>query len=134
MIVYLLINKSNLTIEDLHVEIPAIPYEECLDTRDAVASLKGLKIARGFTSRVKALIGGVKGCNHLATLLTAMGAPAIQGWGVWRKQQSPDLSAHMTPDVFRILIDNCRIWREGGPLVNSVRKRLEEKEEDQILP
>ncbi|MGV8058035.1 MAG: DUF2889 domain-containing protein [Smithellaceae bacterium] len=119
MIIHLLVNKTTLEIEDIHVEMPAVPYEECLTTMNVMESVKGLKIIGGFTSKVKKLVGGVKGCNHLVALLTAMGPP--RHTGIWC-QQTAGVSRYYAgyfPDAGQQLPDMAR---RGGSCRFSKRK------------
>jgi hypothetical protein len=120
MIIHLLVSKKTLEIEDLHVEMPAVPREECLETINSLATVKGLRITGGFTAKVKALVGNGKGCNHLVALLTSMGSSAIQGYAAYRLQKS---SGFIT-DMLSMLTNTCWTWREGGPLIKFVKERM----------
>ncbi|NPU84791.1 MAG: DUF2889 domain-containing protein [Syntrophaceae bacterium] len=113
MIVCLLVNKASLEIEDLQVEMPVIPRDECLETIDCLDPVKGMKIVGGFSAKVKDIAGGTKGCNHLVALLTAMGPSVMQGYGAYHDHRSPNFLA----ENFQILMNTCRTWREDGPLV-----------------
>ena len=79
MIIRMEIEGPKLTIEDIEVEMPTIPYEACLETQGCLNQLKGMPIFAGFTAKVKKLVGGRKGCCHLLSLLTAMAPAAVQG-------------------------------------------------------
>jgi hypothetical protein len=117
MIIHLLVSKTNLEIKDLHVEMPAVPLEECRETINSMEPVKGLRITGGFTSKIKDIAGGDKGCNHLVALLTAMGPSIIQGYGSYYDHKIPGFLL----DNFKILMNTCRIWREGGPLINFLK-------------
>lgn len=119
MIIHLLVNKTTLVIEDLHVEMPAVPRKECMETIDSLAPVKGLRIAGGFTSKVKTLVGRGKGCNHLVALLASMGSSTIQGYAAYRLQKSP----RFISDMINMLVDTCWTWRAGGPLINIVKEK-----------
>ncbi len=121
MIIHLLVNKTNLEIEDLHVEMPDVPNEECLETINSMEPVKGLKIASGFRSRIKALVGNGKGCQHLANLLTSMGSSAVQGYAAYKQQKSPKIIS----DMINMLVNTCWTWRTEGPLVNSIKEKIE---------
>ncbi len=43
--------------------------EICREMENSLDEIKGLNIAPGFTSKVKKIAGGIKGCVHLTTLL-----------------------------------------------------------------
>lgn len=110
VIIHLLVNKTTLEIEDLNVEMPAVPREECLETINSMEPVKGLRITSGFASKVKALAGKGKGCNRLVELLTSMGSSTIQGYAAYKMQESPSLS-HM----INMLANACWTWRAEGP-------------------
>ena len=119
MIIHLLVNKKTLVIEDLHVEMPVVPRKECLETINSIESVKGLRIARGFTSKVKALAGAGKGCSHLVALLTSMGSSTIQGFVSYKLQEPPGF----IPDMLNLVVDTCWTWRAEGPLMNLLKEK-----------
>jgi hypothetical protein len=121
MTIHLLVNKTTLEIEDLHVEMPAVPREECLETSNSLETVKGLKITSGFTSRVKTLVGSGKGCQHLLALLTSMGSSAIQGYAACKLQESPRFISDMIP----MLVNTCWKWRAEGPLINYIKEKID---------
>jgi hypothetical protein len=90
------IHNRNLDITsyivDLHVKIPGAPHDDlCREMENSLNDIKGLFIAPGFTSRVKKIAGGVKGCVHLTTLLLSM-APAALQWNLSTKIDTLNLS------------------------------------------
>jgi hypothetical protein len=123
MIIHLLVKKATLEIEDLHVEMPCVPREECLETINSLEGVKGLSITSGFTLRVKALVGAGKGCSHLVALLTAMGGSAIQGFASYKLQESPGFIA----DMIKMIANTCWTWRAEGPLIKAVKEIITAK-------
>jgi hypothetical protein len=121
MTIHVLVNKTTLEIEDLHVEMPAVPREECLETSNSLETVKGLKITSGFASRVKTLVGSGKGCQHLLALLTSMGSSAIQGYAAYKLQESPRFISDMIP----MLVNTCWTWRAEGPLINYIKEKID---------
>jgi len=126
MIIHMLVNKTTLEIEDLHVEMPAVPREECLETINSVDAVRGLRITRGFTSRVKALVGSGEGCNHLVALLTSMGSSTIQGYAAYKLQESP----RFISDMISMLVSSCWTWRKEGPLMNFIKEKIERERQE----
>ncbi|HUH66438.1 MAG TPA: DUF2889 domain-containing protein [Syntrophales bacterium] len=120
MIIHLLVNKTSLVIEDLHVAMPAVPREDCLETMKSLDPIKGQRITHGFTARVKGLVGKGRGCNHLVELLTVMGASAIQGYVAYRLQEP----ARFKPDLLDMVADTCWTWRAEGHLVKDIEARI----------
>jgi hypothetical protein len=119
VIIHLLVNKTTLEIEDLHVEMPVVPREECVETIKSVEPIKGLRIASGFTSTVKSLVGKGRGCNHLVALLTSMGPSTLQGYYAYRLQGPPRSIMAMINKV----VDSCWTWRAEGPLINLIKEQ-----------
>jgi len=124
MIIHLLVSKTNLEIEDVHVEMPHVPREECLETINSLETVKGLRIARGFISKVKALVGRGKGCAHLVALLTPMGASAIQGYAAYKLQEPSNIS-----DMINMIVDTCWTWRAEGSLLKLVKEKIKSRAE-----
>ncbi|MCK9195611.1 MAG: DUF2889 domain-containing protein [Syntrophales bacterium] len=131
MTIHLLVNKTTLEIEDLHVEMPAVPRVDCLETINSMEPVKGLRITGGFTSRLKTLFGRGKGCQHLMTLLTSMGSSTIQGYAAYKLQRSPKF---LMSDMIDILTDTCWTWRAGGPLLNLVKNKSKQNEKNKCTP
>src|SRR4030065_1797144 len=65
MAIRLLVNCSNMVIEDIDVELISVPRAICRESLECLAPIKGLAITKGFTAKVKKLAGGKKGCTHL---------------------------------------------------------------------
>jgi hypothetical protein len=74
LIIRILVRGPQLVIEDIEVEMPTIPHALCRETLECLLPVKGMPIVRGFTSKVKALVGGPKGCNHLFDVNNSNGA------------------------------------------------------------
>jgi hypothetical protein len=127
MTILLLINCSNLLIEDVDVSLMSVPREVCRETIGCLASIKGLSIVRGFTSKVKAIAGGQKGCAHLVELLLAMAPAAIQGYGAYREKKPTVSDPNSTKMMLQFLVNTCHAWREDGPLVEKLKTALDMK-------
>ncbi len=123
MVVRLLVNKADLVIEDLETEMRAVPREECRDCTHCLDGIKGARVVGGFTAKVKEIAGGVKGCSHLAALLTAMGPAVIQGYGAYCDHNIPDFVL----DHYEFLVNTCRNWREDSPIVAMLKEKREAK-------
>ena len=63
------VRVPEMVIAAAALEIPRYPNRRCLLIRPAIDRLKGLKIERGFTDRVKALLLGPQGCTNLFNLV-----------------------------------------------------------------
>lgn len=127
MRIRLLVNCSNLLIEDVEVDLPSVPRDECRETINCLTPVKGLTITKGFTSKVKKLAGGKIGCTHLVELLLAMAPAAIQGFAAYQSQQpSPPDPVH-TRMIYHFLLNTCHAWREDGPLAENLKKMIDKK-------
>ncbi|OPY10040.1 MAG: hypothetical protein A4E68_00111 [Syntrophaceae bacterium PtaB.Bin095] len=128
MIILLLVNKTTLQIEDLHVEMPVVPGEECLEAAGSLDSVKGLRITGGFTAKVKSLAGNGKGCQHLVALLTTMGPSTVQGYAAYNDHKSPGFIL----GKLHMLEDTCWSWRSEGPLLKLLKRIKANKEADDV--
>jgi hypothetical protein len=125
MAIRMLVNCSNFLIEDIEVDLPAVPREVCRETADCLAPIKGLTITKGFTARVKKIAGGEKGCTHLVELLLAMAPAAVQGFAAHQSQKPAAFDSDRAKMVLHFLGNTCRTWREDGPLVEMFKKKLD---------
>lgn len=120
MIVRLLVDTESLTIEDVEVELVTVPRHECLELRDSLSGIKGVRIWKGFTGKIRSLLGGVNSCSHLKELVEAMGPAAIQGVFSLKAGNRAELSALMDDRQIRrtlaqSMVNTCYVWRESGP-------------------
>lgn len=127
MAIRLLVNCSNLMIEDVEADLIAIPREICRETLDCLAPVKGLTITRGFTAKVKKLAGGKRGCTHLVELLLAMAPAAIQGFSAHQSQTPLVSDSAHAKMIYEFLVNTCLAWREDGPYAAMFKKHLDVK-------
>jgi len=122
MVVRMLIGTASFQIDDIEVEMPVFPHKGCDETAKSLDRIKGMKIAPGFTDKVKNMLGGTQSCSHLKTLVLSMASAAVQGFWVHRTKDRG--SPGKTPDLMnRYVVDTCRVWRKDGPLA---QRRMEE--------
>ena len=121
----LLVNCSNLLIEDVDVDLISVPMEACHETIVCLAPIKGLIITRGFTSKVKKIAGGKKGCTHLMELLLAMAPAAIQGYLAYQQRKPAVFDPDRAKMILQYFVNTCRAWREDGLLVERFKKMLD---------
>jgi len=127
MIIRLLVNCSNLVIEDIDVDLTSVPREACRETLGCLAPIKGLIITKGFTAKVKKIAGGKKGCTHLVELILAMGPAAIQGYAAYQSRKPAAFDPVHAKMILEFLTDTCHVWREDGPFVEVFKKQLNMK-------
>jgi hypothetical protein len=127
MAIRLLVNCSNLLIEDIDVDLISIPREACRETIGCLTPIKGLTITKGFTAKVKKLIGGEKGCTHLVELILAMAPATIQGYATYQSRKQVVFDPDHAKMILEFLVNTCRVWRKDGPFVQMFKKKLNMK-------
>ena len=117
MQIQLLVKIAELKIVNIHVKIPGAPHDDiCRKMENSLDKIKGLTIAPGFTSKVKKIAGGIKGCVHLTTLLLSMAPAVLQGYWIFGAREE-HRSENSILDIEKYLVDTCWAWRKDGPLV-----------------
>lgn len=119
MVIRLKVKCPEMLIVRAEAAMPHHPREECPEALATFRSLEGLEIKPGYSRKVKHVIGGVRGCAHMTSLVLAMGETAIQGYRSTylrdRTTKGPDESALK-------IINTCHVWKEDGPVVKGLRK------------
>jgi hypothetical protein len=123
MRICLKVNLTSLTIEEIEVELPVTPKDECGELEKSLDGVKGLRVTSGFTYNVKTLVGGRKGCIHLTTLLLTMAPAILQGYWV-HGDRDPKRRNMSGEHIEKYLIDGCYVWRREGPLVEKIAGKL----------
>ncbi len=123
MIIRLVVRGPQLIIESIDVEMKSIPRQECIETKDSLAPIVGMKIRSGFTEQVKIKVGGVHGCTHLVALLLTMAPAAIQGAWATMAQEPLEISA-FGDTALQILENTCWVWRSDGTSLTELRKKI----------
>jgi hypothetical protein len=123
MAVRLLVNCSNLLIEDVNVDLMSVPRKMCRETIDCLVPIKGLTITKGFTAKVKKLAGDNKGCTHLVELIQAMAPAVFQGFAAHQSQKPTAFDSDQAKKIIQYLTNTCLAWREDGPYVEALKKK-----------
>lgn len=117
MQIQMIIKTAELKIMDIHVKIPSAPHDDiCREMEESLDDIKGLIIAPGFTSKVKNIAGGIKGCAHLTTLLLSMAPAALQGYWIFEGRYKQRDGSDYSADIDKYLINTCWAWRKDGPI------------------
>jgi hypothetical protein len=85
--------------------------------------LEELEIAPGYSTKVKKVIGGAKGCAHLTSLVIAMGESAVQGY--WAAYGTESRRKGLSEQTIKKFINTCHLWKEDGPIVKALRQTSE---------
>jgi hypothetical protein len=122
MVIRLKVRGPGMLIKQARATMPHHPRKECPEVLPWILNLEGLKIAPGYSLKVKKVIGGVKGCAHLTSLVIAMGESAVQGyWAAY----GPERGTRGLPEqTIRKFINTCHLWKEDGPIVKKLRENL----------
>jgi len=128
MSVTLLIAPNPLTIVQAEAEMLTVPMAECPATLDLVEQLIGVEIKSGFSSQIRKIMGGNRGCTHLCTLVVAMGQEIFQGWLAQKRSKEAPLPVSLDAvEEKEFLIDSCRMWKKDGPKMREMQLAIEKK-------
>lgn len=123
MVVEMEVAFPALQIERAEVVFETFPHDTCGSITDHYRQLEGLSIARGFSSRVRELFGGPRGCTHTTALLLAMGPVAVQcAWSMrcWENEPGdvPTLRIGSADgslgEAWKMNADTCHEWAVDG--------------------
>jgi hypothetical protein len=125
MVIQLKVKGPGMVIEQAEATMPHHPREECPEVLPWMRKLEGMEIAPGYSMKVKKLIGGVKGCAHLTSLVIAMGESAVQGY--WTAYVAETRKKGLPDQTIKKFINTCHLWKEDGPIVKELRKTSESR-------
>jgi hypothetical protein len=120
MVIQLKVKGPGMLIEQAEATMPHHPREECPGVLPWIRELEGLEIAPGYSMKVKKVIGGVKGCAHLTSLVIAMGESAVQGY--WTAYVAETRKTGLPEQTIKKFINTCHLWKEDGPIVKELRE------------
>lgn len=130
--ILMLVRTPDLVIEDIEVITGTLPRADCYRIVHSLDPVKGLAIRSGFTSKVRELAGGVKGCTHLTHLLCTMAPAVMQGyWAIsyQKKYEKSGRSSNRAAKMGNMLKDSCFAWREEGEAYQRIVRLLREDAE-----
>jgi hypothetical protein len=113
------------TILDAEAEMVHVPLECCRSTLETIQQVIGLEIRAGFKKKLRALMGGERGCTHLTHLLTVMSQAVFQGNVAHQRQHRRPLPGSIDAvEGIDVLLGSCRAWRQDGPRVNHLKAAI----------
>jgi hypothetical protein len=98
-----LVVDEELLVHDALAVTDATPHRVCSEATAALARIKGLRIASGWTRAIKERFAGAKGCTHLTELLGPLATTAYQTLGPVRLSGPEPLDDNGRPTK----IDSC---------------------------
>jgi hypothetical protein len=129
MILDLEIHFPTLVIQKANVQFNEHPHIGCTGIVDHYKKLEGMSITRGFTSKVKELFAGPRGCTHTTALLQAMAPVAVQSMWSMRvaSARANGVSLESMGDGPQTAspVNTCHMWEDSGELATAMREGRE---------
>lgn len=125
MVVEMVVEAATFEILLCRAKMRTHPHPHCPEIEERYGELEGLSIARGFTHKVRELLGGPKGCSHVTMLIQAMAPVAIQaGFSVRMKVAERmagevEITPEVERNVRRMMLEanrgTCHYFADDGP-------------------
>jgi hypothetical protein len=126
MTIQLKVKGPRMLIEQAGASMPHHPRKECTEVLPWIRKLEGLEIAPGYSVKVKRIVGGVRGCAHLTSLVISMGESAVQGY--WTAYVEETRETGLPEQTIKKFINTCHLWKEDGPIVKELRETSKSKD------
>ena len=113
---------AELVIRGMQVRTEAAPTPWCAEGNAVYDSLVGLKIGPGFTRKVRALVGGAKGCTHLTELIGPAATTAMQTLFALGRERGGLRASHARPGFLPrpALANTCQAYRGDGKALEAI--------------
>ncbi|HSW17433.1 MAG TPA: DUF2889 domain-containing protein [Ramlibacter sp.] len=113
---------AELVIRAMQVRTEAAPTPWCAQSNANYDTLVGLKIGPGFTKKVRALVGGAKGCTHITELMGPAATTAMQTLFALGREQGGMRAKHAQPGPLPrpALINTCQAYRDGSQALEAI--------------
>ncbi|MCY1207456.1 hypothetical protein D3C71_1235020 [compost metagenome] len=113
---------AELVIRALQVHSEAAPTPWCSQSNAVYDALVGLQIGPGFTKKVRALVGGAKGCTHLTELMGPAATTAMQALFALGREKGGMRATHARPGPVPRpgLVNTCQAYRDGSPALEAI--------------
>ena len=108
---------DDYVIRDVRAQTLQAPWSACGETDAAYRSLIGLSINRGFTRKMRELLGGVQGCTHVTELVSQAANTYMQASWPDRiaRQMVVAADPRLWPDKSTLgFVNHCHAWRQDG--------------------
>src|SRR5215470_15115173 len=102
-----------LTVIDIVASTDASPFGICREATETLQTMKGLRIAHGWSQAVRERLSGRKGCTHLTELLGPLATVAFQTLSQARLSNPPAVDAKGRP----LKIDTCYAYASDREVV-----------------
>lgn len=108
-----LVFDEQMVVHDVQTFTDSAPYAACPEGGRALQSIKGMRMAGGWSREVRARLRGARSCTHLMEILIPMATAAHQSLGFLRVTQPEKLDADGRP----LQIDSCYAYATDGEVV-----------------
>jgi hypothetical protein len=92
-----LVFDDDMWVHDVFAFTDAAPYADCIAAGSSLQTLKGMRIAAGWSTEVTRRLAGANSCTHLMQLLIPMGTTAFQSLSMLRMERPDELNAEGQP-------------------------------------
>ncbi|MGJ7524960.1 DUF2889 domain-containing protein [Variovorax sp. GB1P17] len=113
---------AKLVIRQVRVHSEAAPTPWCAESNAIYDALVGLTIGPGFSGKVRALVGGAKGCTHLTELMGPAATTAMQTLFALGREKGGMRAAHARPGALPqpALVNTCQAYRDGSQALQAI--------------
>jgi hypothetical protein len=105
---------EDLNVIDIVASTDASPFGICTEATGALQSMKGLRIAAGWSAAVRERLSGRNGCTHLTELLAPLATVAFQTLSQVRNAMPAPVDANGRPRK----IDTCYAYASDREIVH----------------
>ena len=126
-----LVFDEDMLVHSVSAFTASAPFDDCFAAGKSLQTIKGLRIAGGWSSEVRRRLGGAQSCTHLIGILIPMGTVAYQSLTKVRYSRPQKVNFEGVP----VKVDSCyayaanrelvmRKWPGSytGPIVNTTEK------------
>lgn len=108
-----LVFDEDMVVHEVQTFTDSAPYAACPEGGRALQSIKGLRMAGGWSREVRTRLRGARSCTHLMEILIPLATTAYQSLGFLRVARPAKLDEERRP----LQIDSCYAYAEGGAVV-----------------
>ena len=108
-----LVVDEDLNVIDIVASTDASPFDICGEATSTLQSMKGLRIAAGWSAAIRQRLAGRNGCTHLTELLAPLATVAFQTLSDVRQAKPTPVDANGKPRK----IDSCYAYASDREVV-----------------
>jgi hypothetical protein len=113
---------GGFTIQDVEAVTLNSPFQICPDITPNYKALIGVQMGPGWRTKIRQIVGGVKGCTHITELLFPMATVAFQTMSPFRKkmeakQDAEEGSTDGGKKQRPFVLNTCHAWATDSEVV-----------------